>query len=63
MLNNMHWNLAEYRQRVTVKEWREILLAEMDTIVFRGAIVKLVGKRVGPGVYEIYKEKEQSETK
>lgn len=51
-----HWNYEVYRERVTAKEWRGILLNGEDKIVVNGHARRIIGKRIGPGVYEIYKE-------
>ena len=42
-----------FRARVTTKVWREILLAELDRPILEGRICQLVGKKIGPGVYEV----------
>lgn len=49
------WNLREdlVRVRIPTKLWREILLSDLDRPIIRGEIRQLVGKRIGPGVYEI----------
>lgn len=39
--------------RVTTEEWKGILLNELDRPIVNGEIVQLVGKKVGPGVYDI----------
>ena len=62
-LNSNHWSLPFYRQRMTIKQWREILLAEEDSIVFKGTPCKLKAKNIGAGIVEVQKvfEKEQGE--
>lgn len=54
-LNEGHWTMPFYRQRMTIKEWREVLLAEQDTIIFKGSVCKLKAKKLGAGVVEVYK--------
>jgi hypothetical protein len=54
-IDNRHWMESDYRQRMTVKEWREILLNNLDTIVFRGTVHKLTVKHLGNGVVEMFK--------
>lgn len=39
--------------RITTKEWKNILLENEDTFTHSGYIWKMLGKRIGPGVYEI----------
>ncbi len=41
------------RVRVTTKVWTEILLSDLDRPLIHGRIRQLVGKKIGPGVYEI----------
>ena len=43
-------------QRCTTKEWKEILLKGMDTIVAHGYVRQLVGKNIGCGVIQITME-------
>ena len=57
-LNNAHWTLRDYKQRMTQKEWAEILLSDNDTIVYRGNIVQLKARNLGVGVVEVYKDKD-----
>lgn len=54
-LSANHWAAEYYRQRVTRKEWKEILLEHGDSIIFRGRLRKLKAQHLGAGVYEIYK--------
>ena len=50
-----HWEAEDYKQRVTTKEWREILLDGDDRMIFHGRVRQLVGKKLGAGVVEISK--------
>jgi len=59
ILNDGHWVFEEYTQRVTTKEWKQILLSGGDKIIFRGHLVQLKGKNLGAGVVEIYKAAEK----
>ena len=54
--NNQHWVREEYRQRMTTKQWREILLDDDDSVIFKGLVRKLIGKSIGHGVVEVFKE-------
>lgn len=51
-----HWIFEDYRQRMTTKQWKELLLAEEDMIIFKGRLRHLVAKSLGCGVVEIYKK-------
>jgi len=53
--NEAHWTMEDYRQRMTSEEWKRILLASEDTIIFRGKLRRLVAKNIGHGVVEVYK--------
>jgi hypothetical protein len=57
MLSNNHWVLEEFSQRMTTKEWKQILLDEQDKIIFKGYMRRLVAKRLGAGVVEVSKKK------
>ncbi len=56
ILNTGHWQLEDFRQRMTREDWRQILLNGQDSIVVKGHIRYLVAKNLGAGVYEVYKE-------
>jgi len=51
-----HWETENYRQRMTTKQWGEILLAKDDTLIFHGRLYQLKAKRLGAGVVEVYKK-------
>lgn len=42
-------------ERMTVKQWRQHLLDEDDTIIFKGTVQKLVARSIGFGVVEVSK--------
>ena len=48
-----HWRREDYVQRVTRKQWREVLLNRDDDVVINGRPRKLVGKDIGYGVVEV----------
>lgn len=50
-----HWTMEEYRQRITTKEWKAMLLDGQDTLIFHGRLRRLKAKSLGAGVIEIYK--------
>jgi len=50
-----HWRMEEYKQRITTKQWTQLLLGGDDTIVFQGCCCQLKAKKIGPGVVEIFK--------
>ena len=58
ILNENHWRVSYYKQRMTTKQWREVLLAGDDMIVFKGTCCKLKAKSLGAGVMEVYKDLE-----
>ena len=53
--SNNHWALEGYRQRMTTKEWKQILLNGDDVMFFEGRMRRLKGKNLGAGVIEVYK--------
>jgi hypothetical protein len=59
-LSPNHWALEDFKQRMTTKQWRAILLEERDHINFRGTARRLVAHNLGAGVVEISKSKEMA---
>jgi hypothetical protein len=53
--DNGHWQREDFTQRITQKEWREILIRGEDSIIVNGRYRQLKAKSLGAGVYEIYK--------
>ncbi len=51
-----HWITEDYRQRMTLKQWKTILLNGQDTLIFHGRLRTLIAKRLGAGVVEIFKK-------
>ena len=54
-LDNNHWISEDYKERVTTKEWKEMLLNDTDHIIFQGNMRQIVGKKIFAGVMEISK--------
>ena len=50
-----HWAYQDYVQRMTTKEWRQILLKGDDTVIFQGRTWRLVAHSIGYGVVEVSK--------
>ena len=61
MLSNNHWTLPNFRQRMTKKQWRDILLNDQDKIIYKGLLCQLKAKDLGAGVVEVYKALERGE--
>ena len=51
-----HWQYEDHRQRITTEEWKKLLLEKDENIIYHGRLRRLLGKRIAPGIYEIYKE-------
>jgi len=47
--------MESYTERITVSQWREVLLDERDTMIFKGNVRQLVAKNLGYGVVEVSK--------
>lgn len=56
MLDERLWTHKDFTQRMTTKEWKNILLNYRDNIVFRGNYVKLTAKPLGYGIVEVKKD-------
>ena len=59
ILDDRHWRVVNYKQRIKAKDWQTILLNYKDEIIFRGNMTKLIAKDIGFGVYEISKQIEE----
>ena len=51
-----HWKFENYVQRMTRKQWKEILLENNDTIIFHGKLRRLQAKNIGFGLVEVSKK-------
>ena len=60
ILDAQHWDFEDYKQRITTKEWKQLLLNDEDVLIFKGRVTKLVAKNLGHGVVEISKQKEKT---
>ena len=54
-----HWKVECFKQRLTTKQWKAILLAEDDWIWVAGERRQLKAKRLGAGVVEVSKSPAQ----
>jgi hypothetical protein len=59
ILSSAHWVFEDYRQRMVVADWRKLLLNEMDSVILRGHVRRLIAKNIGAGVVEVYKAPEE----
>ena len=55
-LSRNHWNMEEYRERMTIKKWERILIDQGNAIMVDGKIRKLKVKKINLNIVEIYKE-------
>ncbi len=55
-LDNGHWKHDNYSQRMTHAQWRDILLAGGDHVIYKGQMVPLVATDLGYGVVEVMKQ-------
>ncbi len=53
--DDRHWYYKDYKQRMTTKEWKQILLNEDDTVIFEGRVWRLKARSLGCGVVEVSK--------
>lgn len=56
ILSVNHWTLNCFRQRITTKQLRQILLQDGDRFFRAGRFVHLKKRRLGAGVYEVWFE-------
>lgn len=55
-LNKNHWRLESYKERMTIREWKELLLNKEDSIIFQGRVRPLIAESLGFGVVEVSKQ-------
>lgn len=58
-----HWIYEDYSQRMTRKQWKEILLNGQDIIIYKGRLTRLIAKNLGCGIVEVRKGKPVVEEK
>ena len=55
-ISNNHWSTENFKERMTKKEWQEILLSYKDHIIVAGCCRQVVAKNIGAGVVEVSKK-------
>uniref|UniRef100_A0A6H1ZHV9 Uncharacterized protein n=1 Tax=viral metagenome TaxID=1070528 RepID=A0A6H1ZHV9_9ZZZZ len=55
ILDSRHWKFEDYRQRIPIESWKELLLNYDDGIIFKGRLRQLKIKKLGSGVVEVFK--------
>ena len=61
-LDNRHWTIESFVQRMSVGDWKQLLLNGQDRVIFGGYMRLLKAKRLGHGVVEVFKEKLKGST-
>jgi len=62
-LDIRHWQIEGFKQRMTTKEWRKVLLDGDDKIICKGRLRQLAVSNLGGfGAVEISKEPLKKET-
>ena len=61
MLNDNHWISSSYKQRMSVSDWKKILLNNNDQITYKGYVIKLKSSNLGYGIVEVYKDPKEIE--
>ena len=55
-LDEDHWRIEDYEQRMTKKEWEKMLLNYEDKIITKGKVRQLVIRALSSNVVEVYKK-------
>lgn len=55
LLRQGHWVFEDFKQRMTAREWKQLLLQEADQVIFKGNLRPLVARKLGYGVVEVSK--------
>ena len=56
LLSDNHWRIPLYKERMLAKDWKKLLLAGEDKIIYRGRLVPLIAENLGYGVVEVSKD-------
>ena len=56
LLDNNHWDLPAWKQRMTTYQWKQLLLKGDEKIIFHGEIVYFKVTNLGYGIVEICKD-------
>jgi hypothetical protein len=56
-----HWRYEDFKQRMSVAQWRKLLLEEDDTVIYRGRVRKLKAEHIGFGVVEVSKVPQEAD--
>jgi len=55
ILDEQHWKFKDYKQRIPIARWKELLLNDDDKIIFQGRVMQLKAKKLGAGIVEVAK--------
>ena len=47
------WYFEKHKQRITAKQWRDVLLDNRDKIIKKGRVRTLIATNLGYGVVEV----------
>lgn len=61
ILSTNFWTVRGFKQRLTNKQWRQVLLDKQDEIFVNGCLRQLIAKRLGAGVVEVSMKPEKDE--
>ena len=57
LINVKHVMYESYFERMTVKQWKKILLVRQDKFIFQGQYRQLeIANRLGSGIVEVHKK-------
>lgn len=54
-----HWTVRSFTQVVSTKQYQEILDKHGSWVLRNGRKANIIGKRIGPGRYEVWLEDEK----
>lgn len=55
-LSDNHWRVPFYKQRMTAKDWKTLLLEGYDVIIYQGHLIKMKVDILGFGIIDVYKD-------
>jgi endonuclease V-like protein UPF0215 family len=54
--SDQHSTVEKFVERMTSRQWKAILLAGNDYAIYNSSKYRLIAKKLGYGVLEVYKE-------
>ena len=61
ILDERHWQLKDFKQRMITKDWKKLLMSYEDKIIYKGELIALIARNIGYGIVEVSKKIDELE--